>query len=71
MSGDCKDNQDREIISNCSTTTVEIDFIQLARIVDFLPDATLAIDLEGRVIAWNRAMENLTGFKAVDLSGKR
>ena len=47
-----------------------MDLIQLARIVDFLPDATLAIDLEGRVIAWNRAMENLTGFKAIDLLGK-
>ena len=70
MSGDCKDNQGQEVISNRSTTTVEIDFIQLARIVDFLPDATLAIDLKGKVIAWNRAMENLTGIKAIDLLGK-
>ncbi len=70
MSGDGKYNQGREIVSNCSTTTVEIDFMQLARIVDFVPDATLAIDLEGRVIAWNRAMENLTGIKASDLLGK-
>ncbi len=70
MSGDGKDNQEREVISNCSATTVKMDFIQLARIVDFVPDATLAIDLQGKVIAWNRAMENLTGIKAIDLLGK-
>ncbi len=30
---------------------------RLADIIDFLPDATFAIDLEGKVIAWNRAIE--------------
>jgi len=70
MSGDGKDNREREIISSCSAATVKMDFIQLARIIDFVPDATLAIDLKGRVIAWNRAMENLTGIKAIDLLGK-
>ena len=68
--GDGKDNQEKESISNCSTTTAEMDFIQLARIIDFIPDATLAIDLKGRVIAWNQAMENLTGIKAIDILGK-
>jgi len=42
----------------------------LARIIDFVPDATLAIDLKGNVIAWNRAMEKLTGIKADDIVGK-
>jgi len=37
---------------------------RLAQIIDFLPDATLAIDLTGKVIAWNRAMEQMTGIKA-------
>ncbi|MBN1545639.1 MAG: PAS domain S-box protein [Syntrophaceae bacterium] len=32
-------------------------------IIDFLPDATFAIDLEGRVIIWNRAIEKMTGIK--------
>jgi len=39
---------------------------RLADIIDFLPDATLAIDLSGKVIAWNRAMEDMTGVKAAD-----
>jgi len=43
---------------------------KLAAIIDFLPDATLVIDKERRVIAWNRAMEAMTGIKAEDILGK-
>jgi PAS domain S-box-containing protein len=43
---------------------------QLGDIIDFLPDATLVIDEERRVIAWNRAMEEMTGIKAADILGK-
>ncbi len=43
---------------------------RLTGIIDFLPDATFAIDTEGRVIAWNRAMEELSGVKAVSILGK-
>lgn len=43
---------------------------RLADIIDFLPDATCAVDLEGRVIAWNRAIEEMTGIKARDMLGK-
>jgi len=43
---------------------------RLADIIDFLPDATLAIDRRGKVIAWNRAMEEMTGVKAPDIMGK-
>jgi PAS domain S-box-containing protein len=43
---------------------------RLSEIIDFLPDATFAIDLEGRVIAWNRAIEEMTGVKAEDIVGK-
>ncbi len=43
---------------------------RLADIIDFLPDATLVIDREGRVIAWNRAMEELTGVAKRDILGK-
>lgn len=35
-----------------------------------LPDATFAIDREGTVIAWNRAMEKSTGVMAADMIGK-
>jgi PAS domain S-box-containing protein len=43
---------------------------KLKDIVDFLPDATLVIDKEGRVLAWNRAIEIMTGIKADDMLGK-
>lgn len=36
---------------------------QLNDIIEFLPDATFAIDREGKVIAWNRAVEEMTGVK--------
>jgi len=39
-------------------------------IIDFLPDATFAINSQGKVIAWNRSIETLTGFKAEDMMGK-
>ncbi|HOJ97036.1 MAG TPA: PAS domain S-box protein [Methanospirillum sp.] len=47
----------------------------LEEIIDFLPDATLAVDSSERIIAWNRTMEELTGipsetvlFKCQDFS---
>ena len=40
------------------------------QILKFLPDPTFAIDLEGRVIYWNRAMEELIGVPASDVIGK-
>jgi two-component system, cell cycle sensor histidine kinase and response regulator CckA len=40
-------------------------------IIDFLPDATLVINQDGKVIAWNRAMEILTGVKAEEILGKK
>ena len=39
-------------------------------IINFLPDATFAINREGIVIAWNRAMESLTGIRASDMIGR-
>ncbi len=43
---------------------------RLASIIDFLPDATFAIDNQGRVIIWNRAMEEMSGIKGEDMLGK-
>jgi PAS domain S-box-containing protein len=40
-------------------------------LIEFLPDATFAIDLEGKLIAWNRAAEELTGVMAKDILGKK
>jgi PAS domain S-box-containing protein len=39
-------------------------------IIDFLPDATFVIDTSGRVITWNRAMEEMTGVPAAAILGK-
>jgi len=43
---------------------------RMADIINFLPDPTLAIDKEGVVIAWNRAIEELTGVPAAEMIGK-
>ena len=43
---------------------------QLSNIIEFLPDATLAIDKEKRVIIWNKAIEKMTGIPASEMIGE-
>ncbi len=43
---------------------------RLADIIRFLPDATMVLDSQRRVVAWNRAMEQLTGVSAEEVVGK-
>jgi two-component system cell cycle sensor histidine kinase/response regulator CckA len=43
---------------------------RLADIINFLPVATLAIDIDGKVIAWNKAIEEMTGVPAEMMLGK-
>lgn len=43
---------------------------RLFQIVNFLPDATFAIDKDGQVTFWNRACEKLTGIKSENIIGK-
>ncbi len=43
---------------------------QFETIIDFLPDPTLIIDREGKIIFWNNAIEKLTGIRAEDMLGK-
>ena len=43
---------------------------RLAEIISFLPDPTFVIDRGGVVIAWNRALEELTGTTAEEMIGK-
>lgn len=43
---------------------------RLADIIEFLPDATIVVDSEKRVVAWNRACEVITGVKKEDVLGK-
>lgn len=42
----------------------------ITSIIDFLPDATFVIDNHEKVIAWNKAMENMTRLDRQDILGK-
>ncbi len=52
------------------TSKLEESERKLSGIIDFLPDATLVINRQGRVIAWNKAMEEMTGIKSDKMLGK-
>ncbi|MEA2045716.1 MAG: ATP-binding protein [Euryarchaeota archaeon] len=43
---------------------------QLLDIVEFLPDATFVLDRDKKVIAWNRATEEMTGVHKKEIIGK-
>jgi two-component system, cell cycle sensor histidine kinase and response regulator CckA len=43
---------------------------KLLDIIEFLPDATFVVDLDGKVIAWNRAMEEMTGVPKEEMIGQ-
>jgi PAS domain S-box-containing protein len=47
-----------------------VDHHNLLEIINFLPDATFVIDQEGKVLAWNKAIESLTGIMAAEVIGK-
>jgi PAS domain S-box-containing protein len=42
---------------------------QLQQIIEFLPDGTFVVDQNRKVIAWNRALELLTGISKGDIIG--
>ncbi|MBW4056131.1 MAG: PAS domain S-box protein [Proteobacteria bacterium] len=42
----------------------------LADIFNFLPDATFVVDLDKKVIAWNRAMEEMSGVAKEEMLGQ-
>lgn len=43
---------------------------KLQDIIEFLPDPTFVIDKDKKVIAWNRAIEEMTGINKRDIIGK-
>lgn len=57
---------ERKLIRDALQATDE----QLSAIIEFLPDATFVIDRQKRVIAWNRAIEAMTGVKKEMILGK-
>lgn len=42
----------------------------IVELIHHIPEPTFAIDPEGQVISWNKAMETLTGIKASDILNK-
>jgi PAS domain S-box-containing protein len=54
----------REVENSLRFTVESVDLINI------LPDATFVTDTSGHVIAWNQAMETLTGVKAADVMHK-
>jgi diguanylate cyclase (GGDEF)-like protein len=53
-----------------SKTQLHIAHQQLLDIIEFLPDATFVIDQDKKVVAWNRAIEEMTGVKKEEIIGK-
>jgi PAS domain S-box-containing protein len=53
-----------------AVTELEAAHRRMASIIEFLPDATFVIDREKRVIAWNRACEEMTGYRVEDIIGQ-
>ncbi len=43
---------------------------QLLDIIEFLPDATFVLDQDRKVIAWNRAIEEMTGVQKENILGR-
>jgi PAS domain S-box-containing protein len=63
-----------KILHATSRRRAEIQVLELKQresdIINFLPDATFAINTNHEVIAWNRAMEQLSGIFATEIIGK-
>lgn len=72
------DRQENKIVATYEDITerkkAEVDLKESERrlkdIINFLPDPTFVINNQGEVIAWNRAIEIMTGIKAADMLGK-
>lgn len=62
-------NQDITKLKEIKDALTE-SYRRMADIIDFLPDATVAIDTKGRVISWNKAIENMTGVTSEKIIGK-
>ena len=61
----------RQAVARRTAEKLHIDSEKrLSDIINFLPDPTFAIDTAGTVIAWNRAMEEMTGIAASRMTGK-
>lgn len=62
----CEDISERKSVEE----ELRLAHSQLQDIIEFLPDATFVVDKHRKVIAWNRAIEEMTGVKKEDIVGK-
>ncbi len=53
-----------------SEKALQESYHRLNDIVEFLPDPTMVVDTQGVVLAWNKAIEDVTGVKKEDILGK-
>ena len=66
VSGTIQDITDKKIAEERLKSTNK----ELEDIIEFLPDATFISGKKKRIIAWNRAMEKMTGISKKDIIGK-
>jgi len=64
--GSFLDITDQKLIEQTLKSTVE----KLQDTIEFMPDPTFVVDRNKRVIAWNSALEALTGVKKEEVLGK-
>ena len=64
-----RNDRERQILT-ASEAAIKESERRLTDIINFLPDATLVIDKEGKVISWNKAMEDMTSVAAEAMLGK-
>ncbi len=57
---------DQKLLEEAFKTTYE----KLQDTIEFFPDPTFIVDRNRKVVAWNRAMESLTGTKKSEVIGK-
>ena len=46
------------------------ELLVLNRIIDFIPDATLVLDNQGKVFYWNKAIEEMSGLPKEEVIGR-
>ena len=59
-----------EITTNSRIENASGEETRMAGVIYNIPEPTFAIDRAGRIIAWNRAIEELTGIPGADVLGK-